>query len=110
MLLCGYALGGRSYSRFKNVPFESGVVSLGYARVRFSVKFYLIAAIFVIFDSEGIYLYVWSVSIKETGWVGFVEACIFILILLVSLLYVIRLGLFDWINKSSLYYDNNMNN
>lgn len=99
MLLCGYLLGGRSNSRFKNVPFESGVVSLGNARTRFSVRFYLIAAVFVIFDAEGIYLYIWSVSIRETGWIGFVEAFIFMLVLLVSLLYVIRVGLFNWISK-----------
>lgn len=109
MLFCGYLLGGRSYSRFKNVPFESGVISLGSARIRFSVKFYLIAVVFVIFDVEGIYLYIWSVSMKETGWLGFIEVCVFILILLVSLLYVIRLGLFDWISKSSLHCDGNMN-
>lgn len=107
MLLCGYFLGGRSYSRFKNVPFESGISSVGSARIKFSVKFYLVAAVFVIFDAEGMYLYIWSVSIRETGWVGFVEICIFILILLISLMYALRLGLFDWIRRPDRYLINN---
>lgn len=109
MLLCGYFLGGRSYSRFKNVPFESGILATGNSRVKFFVKFYLVAAVFVIFDAEGMYLYIWSISIREAGWIGFVEAFIFILILLVSLLYMLRLGLFSWINKPSQYYINKNN-
>lgn len=107
MLLCGYFLGGKSYSRFKDVPFESGIVSIGHAKSRFSVRFYVIAAVFVIFDAEGMYLYIWSVSIRETGWIGFIEICIFVFILLISLFYVIRLGLFDWINNGILYHSTN---
>lgn len=110
MLLCGYFLGGRSNSRFKNVPFESGVVSIGNSRIKFFPKFYLVAAIFVIFDAEGIYLYIWSVSIRETGWIGFIEAFIFIIILLASLCYILRLGLFDWINKPIQYTTISSNN
>lgn len=107
MLTLGYFLGGRSYSRFKNVPFESGIVSIGDARTKFSIRFYIIAAVFVIFDVEGIYLYIWSVSIRDTGWMGFFESCIFILVLLISLLYVIRSGLFNWTNKSLNSYNKN---
>ncbi|CAD83182.1 NADH dehydrogenase I chain A [Candidatus Blochmanniella floridana] len=103
MLLCGYFLGGRSYSRFKNVPFESGIKSVGDARARFSVKFYLIAMIFVIFDVEGIYLYIWSVSIQETGWIGFIEVCIFVFILLISLIYATYVGVFNWKNRLNEY-------
>lgn len=104
MLLCGHFLGGRSYSRFKNIPFESGIVSIGNARMRFSVKFYLIAMIFVIFDVEGIYLYIWSISIRESGWLGFSEIFIFIFVLLTSLIYLIRTKSFDW-NHKPLQHD-----
>lgn len=96
MMLCGYLLGGRSSSRFKNVPFESGVIATGNARIRFSIKFYIIAMIFVIFDLEGVYLYIWSVSIQDIKWTGFFGMCVFILTLLVSLIYLIRIGLFYW--------------
>lgn len=101
MLFCGYFLGGRSSARSKNVPFESGIESIGNARIQFSVKFYLIAMFFVIFDVEGIYVYAWAISIRDVGWVGFSEIFVFIFILLVSLVYLIRIGMFDWIEQSS---------
>ena len=72
-------LGGRAYGRAKNKPFESGVDSVGNARLRFSAKFYLVAMFFVIFDVEALYLFAWSVSVRESGWVGFIEATIFII-------------------------------
>lgn len=106
MLLCGHFLGGRSYSISKNIPFESGVISIGNARIRFSIKFYIIAMVFVIFDVEGVYLYIWAISMKESGWLGFVEALIFIFILLISLIYLIRTKSFMW-KQFSLQYDLN---
>lgn len=72
-------LGGRARARHKNVPFESGIDSVGTARLRLSAKFYTVAMFFVIFDVEALYLFAWSTSIRESGWVGFVEAAIFIL-------------------------------
>ncbi len=60
------------------MPFESGIDSVGSARLRLSAKFYLVAMFFVIFDVEALYLFAWSTSIRESGWVGFVEAAIFI--------------------------------
>lgn len=90
MLLCGYLLGGRSYARAKNIPFESGIIAVGNARTPFSIKFYLIAIAFVIFDVEGVYLYIWSISVREAGWLGFIEVLIFIFVLLISLIYLLR--------------------
>lgn len=89
-------LGGRAYGRAKNEPFESGVVSVGSARMRLSAKFYLTAMFFVIFDVEALFLYAWSVSIRENGWTGFIEATIFIAVLLVGLIYIWRAGALDW--------------
>ncbi|HAM4551319.1 TPA: NADH-quinone oxidoreductase subunit NuoA, partial [Escherichia coli] len=74
MLVGGWFLGGRARARSKNVPFESGIDSVGSARLRLSAKFYLVAMFFVIFDVEALYLFAWSTSIRESGWVGFVEA------------------------------------
>lgn len=98
-------LGGRAYGRSKNKPFESGVDSVGNARLRFSAKFYLVAMFFVIFDVEALYLFAWSVSVRESGWVGFIEATIFITLLLVGLLYLWRIGALDWAPKKRVLTD-----
>lgn len=92
-------LGGRAWGRAKNTPFESGVESVGSARLRFSAKFYLVAMFFVIFDVEALYLFAWAVSVREVGWVGFIEAAIFIVLLLVGLIYLARIGALDWAPK-----------
>lgn len=96
MLGIPWLLGGRAWGRAKNDPFESGVVSQGGARLRLSAKFYLVAVFFVIFDVEALYLYAWSVSVRESGWMGFAEAVLFIVILLAGLFYLIRIGGLDW--------------
>ncbi|MBS4721612.1 NADH-quinone oxidoreductase subunit A [Aeromonas caviae] len=98
-------LGGRAYGRAKNKPFESGVDSVGNARLRFSAKFYLVAMFFVIFDVEALYLFAWSVSVRESGWVGFIEATIFITLLLVGLLYLWRISALDWAPKKRVLTD-----
>ena len=89
-------LGGRAYGRTKNKPFESGVDSVGSARLRFSAKFYLVAMLFVIFDVEALYLFAWAVSVRESGWAGLIEATVFIAILLAGLVYLWRIGALDW--------------
>ncbi|HDC4321391.1 NADH-quinone oxidoreductase subunit A [Aeromonas hydrophila] len=98
-------LGGRAYGRAKNKPFESGVDSVGNARLRFSAKFYLVAMFFVIFDVEALYLFAWSVSVRESSWVGFIEATIFISLLLVGLVYLWRIGALDWAPKKRVLTD-----
>ncbi len=102
VLLCGfllvisYFLGGRSRGRAKNEPFESGIVSVGSARLRLSAKFYLVAMFFVIFSLEALFLYAWAVAVREVGWAGFIEAAVFIFVLLAGLVYVWRIGALDW--------------
>ena len=96
MLAVPVLLGGRSVGRAKTEPFESGIVSVGGARLRFSAKFYLVAMFFVIFDIEALFLYAWAVSVRESGWPGFIEALIFILVLLAGLVYIWRIGALDW--------------
>jgi len=77
-------------------------VSVGSGRLRISAKFYLVAMFFVIFDLEAVFLYAWAVSLRESGWAGFIEAAIFIVVLLVGLVYVWRLGGLDWAPKPRL--------
>ena len=96
MLFVPVWLGGRTWGRAKGEPFESGVVSQGTARLRFSAKFYLVAMFFVIFDVEASFLYAWAVSAKEVGWMGFIEVTVFILVLLAGLVYLWRLGALEW--------------
>ncbi|AOE85009.1 NADH-quinone oxidoreductase subunit A [Pseudomonas sp. TCU-HL1] len=89
-------LGSKSIGRSKNDPFESGMLPTGSARLRLSAKFYLVAMLFVIFDVEALFLFAWSVSVRESGWAGFIEATIFIAILLAGLVYLWRIGALDW--------------
>ncbi|AFJ46370.1 NADH-quinone oxidoreductase subunit NuoA [Shimwellia blattae] len=96
MLAGAWFLGGRARARHKNTPFESGIDSVGSARLRLSAKFYLVAMFFVIFDVEALFLYAWATSIRESGWVGFAEAAIFIFVLLAGLVYLVRIGALDW--------------
>lgn len=101
MLTAGFLLGGRARDRSKNVPFESGINSVGTARLCLSAKFYLVGMFFVIFDVEAFYLYAWSIAIRDLGWLGFIEATIFIFILLASLVYLVRIGALDWTPERS---------
>jgi NADH-quinone oxidoreductase subunit A len=100
MLGLSWLLGGRAWGRAKNEPFESGVVSVGGARMRLSAKFYLVAMFFVIFDAEALFLYAWAISVKEAGWAGFVEATVFIVMLIAGLLYLWRIGALEWAPES----------
>lgn len=89
-------LGGRSRGVSKSLPFESGIVGAGSARQRFSVKFYLVAMLFVIFDIEAVFLFAWAIVIEDVGWPGFWGAAVFIAILLAGLVYDSRTGALDW--------------
>lgn len=100
MIGLSWVLGSRNHGRAKNDPFESGVVGVGGGHLRFSAKFYLVAMFFVIFDLEAVFLYAWAVSIRESGWAGYIEACIFIAVLLIGLVYIWRLGGLDWAPKT----------
>jgi len=96
MLILSALLGGKSSARSRNEAFESGVVSASPERLRLSAKFYLVAVFFVIFDVEALFLFAWAVSLREAGWMGFIEAFIFIFILGASLVYLVRIGALDW--------------
>ena len=96
MLGGSYLLGQRHHANAADEPFESGIVPTGDVHIRFSVHFYLLAIFFVIFDMESVFLFAWSVALKESGWSGFIEALIFISVLLATLIYLWALGALDW--------------
>ncbi len=96
MLTVPLLMGGRAVGRSKEEPFESGQLGVGGARLRLSAKFYLVAMFFVIFDVEALFLYAYAVSVRENGWVGFIEVFVFIAVLLVGLLYIWRIGALNW--------------
>ena len=96
MLALSYVLGQRSHRPGRDLPFESGIYSVGDAQFRISVHFYLPAILFIIFDLEVVFLFAWAVVIRESGWPGFIEISIFILILGVALFYLWRIGALDW--------------
>lgn len=100
MLGVSSLLGSKAVGRSKNDPFESGIVPTGGARLRLSAKFYLVAMLFVIFDVEALFLFAWAVSVRESGWAGFIEAAVFINILLAGLVYLWRIGALDWAPES----------
>ncbi len=85
-------LGERHRDRETGEPYESGIVSTGSARIRFSSRFYLVAMFFVVFDLESVFLYAWAVSARRVGWAGFAEATVFVAVLLAALFYLWRLG------------------
>ena len=96
MLGLSFILGQRHYNRATGSPYESGILSQGSARVRFSAKFYLVAMFFVIFDLEAVFIFAWAISVRETGWTGYAEVTLFIAVLLATLVYLWRVGALDW--------------
>jgi NADH-quinone oxidoreductase subunit A len=99
MIGLSYFLGQRHRERATDLPYESGVASTGSARVRFDIKFYLVAMFFVIFDVEAVFIFAWAVSLRETGWSGYMEILFFIGVLLAVLLYLWKIGGLDWVEK-----------
>lgn len=96
MLGLSFFLGQRINRKYKNTPFESGIISVGSAHFRISVHFYLSAILFIIFDLEVVFLFAWAVAVEQAGWPGFIEISVFIAILLLALFYLYRIGALDW--------------
>src|SRR3989339_1157285 len=81
-------LGKKKHFASKDMPYECGMDPIGDARSRYTVRFYVIAMFFIVFDIEAIFLYPWAVVFKPLGWFGFVEMLVFIGIIAVGLVYV----------------------
>ncbi|RMG45276.1 MAG: NADH-quinone oxidoreductase subunit A [Candidatus Dadabacteria bacterium] len=97
MLFLSIYVGPRIKTHTKQLPFECGSVSVGDVREqRFSVRFYLVAMLFILFDIEVIFMYPWAVTLTEVGWGGFYAMLSFMLVVLVGLVYVWRKGVLNW--------------
>jgi len=83
----------------KSAPYECGMPAVGDARERQSVKFYLVAMIFLLFDIEVAFLYPWAMALRDLGWNGFVQVVLFMLLLMAGYVYVWRKGALDWSNQ-----------
>ena len=89
-------VGWRRPSRAKQQAYECGMEPTGDAREPFSVKFYLVAMVFILFDVEAIFLYPWGYIFRSLRWYGFVEMMIYIAVLLVGYIYLWKKGALDW--------------
>lgn len=89
-------IGQKKPNAIKLAPYECGVPLIGSARERFSIKFYIIAMLFILFDVEAVFLYPWAVIFKRLGMFGFIEMGVFILILLLGYVYVWKKGALEW--------------
>jgi NADH-quinone oxidoreductase subunit A len=113
MIACGVGLGvvGSALSLLvgprhptpeKVAPYECGVPPVGDARERQSVKFYLVAMIFLLFDIEVAFLYPWAMALRDLGWIGFFQILVFFGLLLTGYIYVWRKGVLDWGSQEGL--------
>ncbi len=96
MLLLSYVLGQKHGEAATGDPFESGVLPTGTARMRFDVRFYLVAMFFVVFDLEAVFIFLWAVALRRAGWTGYIDIAVFIAILVAALVYLWRLGALEW--------------
>ena len=96
LLLVASKVGPKSINPVKAEPFESGNPPKGDARIRFSVKFYLVAMLFLIFDLEVVFLYPWAIYFRQLGIFGLVQMGIFLIILAIGYVYIWKKGALEW--------------
>lgn len=94
--ILGYVLGPNRPDPAKNSPYECGFEAFEDARMKFDVRYYLVAILFILFDLEIAFLFPWAVSIKDIGVVGFVAMMEFVLILVIGFVYMWKKGALDW--------------
>jgi NADH-quinone oxidoreductase subunit A len=88
--------GPKNMTAAKAVPFESGSDTVGANHVKLSIKFYLTAILFVVFDIEAVFLYPWASLFRDLGWFGFGEMLSFLVVLTLTLVYAWRKGALEW--------------
>ena len=95
-VLLGRLLGPRNPTPEKSAPYECGMPAVGDARERQSIRFYLIAMIFLLFDIEVAFLYPWALALRTLGWAGYVQVVLFTLVLVAGYIFVWKKGALDW--------------
>lgn len=91
-----HKLGPKKKSEIKSEAFECGIESQGNARTPFSIKYFLVAILFVLFDVEVIFMYPWAVNFKQLGVLGLIEMFMFMGFVIIGLIYIIRKGALNW--------------
>jgi NADH-quinone oxidoreductase subunit A len=95
-VIMGHLLGPRNPTPEKSAPYECGMPAVGDARERQSVKFYLVAMVFLLFDIEVAFLYPYAMAVRDLRWVGYLQILVFFLLLTAGYIYVWRKGALDW--------------
>lgn len=95
-MVATHLLGPKKKSQIKSETFECGIESDGNARLPFSIKYFLVAILFVLFDVEVIFMYPWAVNFKHLGLTGFLEMLTFVAFMLVGFYYIIKKGALKW--------------
>ncbi|MHB1194254.1 MAG: NADH-quinone oxidoreductase subunit A [Longimicrobiales bacterium] len=96
MVVLTHILNPRRPTAQKEMPYESGMIPLGDTRARFSVKFYMVAISFIVFDLETIFLIPWAVQMRSLGWSTFLAVLLFVVVLAVGLVYEWKKGGLEW--------------
>lgn len=96
MILLSYLIGKHKWTPAKNSPYECGIAPTGDAQQRFSVRFYMVAMLFILFDVEAIFLYPWAVIARDLKMFGFWEMLVYIGLVLVGFFYIWKKGIIDW--------------
>jgi NADH-quinone oxidoreductase subunit A len=96
VVFLSWLVGQRKPTRAKLSPYECGMTPVGDSRQRFSVKFYLVAMLFILFDVEAVFLYPWAVILRQLRHFGLWEMAVYVGIVLVGFFYVWRKGVLDW--------------
>ena len=97
-MVVSHLVGPKRNSKVKDASFECGIESVGNARTPISVKYFLTAILFVLFDVEVIFMYPWAVNFRELGMFGFLEMLTFMGLLLAGFLYIVKKGILKWQN------------
>jgi NADH-quinone oxidoreductase subunit A len=96
LVALSFVVGRKLKNKVKDMPYECGIAPTGDARHRFSVRFYLVAMLFILFDIEAIFLYPWAVVFKQLKMFGFLEMFIFVILILAGFFFIWKKGVLDW--------------
>ena len=96
LVTLSYVIGRKVKNKVKDMPYECGIAPTGDARERFSVKFYLVAMLFILFDIEAIFLYPWAVVYKQLKMFAFVEMLAFVVLIMAGFFFIWKKGVLDW--------------
>ncbi len=89
-------LGPKRAAKGKLSPYESGILPTGDTRGKFSIKYYMVGALFILFDIELVFLFAWAVVFKDLGMLAFIEIIVFLIVIMGGYFYVIKKGALEW--------------